>query len=275
MYSKPFTTQFAVTKEPTNSTQPLVSIVTPTYNSQQFIEETLRSVKQQTYGHWEHIIVDDGSTDNTIIIVENAASKETRIKLIQSSKNQGAAEARNLATQHANGDYIAFLDSDDLWHPNKLEAQLDFMYQEDVLVSYTSYVHMDEKGTLLGKRVKALSNLPYLKQHKNNYIGNLTGIYNAKILGKIIAPNIRKRQDWAVWLEAIKRSEKPALGIQQDLAMYRVRSGSISANKLNLVQYNYKFYRDYLGYSWVKSAACLAQFFWEYFLIRPRQIERY
>jgi hypothetical protein len=99
-------------------------------------------------------------------------------------------------------------------------------------------------------------------------------MYELNRIGKVLAPRIRKRQDWAVWLEAIKKSGKPALGIQEDLASYRIREGSISSNKLNLVKYNFWFYRSYLGHSWIASTGYLLRFFWEYFLIRPQQIER-
>jgi glycosyltransferase involved in cell wall biosynthesis len=253
---------------------PLVSIITPLFNAGTFISETLISVRQQSYSNWEHIIVDDASTDNSVSIAETFANNDARIKLIRSEQNLGAAVCRNKATDLAKGDFIAFLDSDDLWHPNKLTQQLKFMKETKCEVSFTNYLHIDENGELLQKRVKALAQLTYRKQRRNNYIGNLTGMYEVVKLGKITAPNIRKRQDWAVWLEAIKRSGKPAMGLQEDLAYYRIRSGSISANKWNLVKYNYSFYNTYLGYSKLKSAFFLLQFFLEYFFIRPQQIER-
>ncbi len=260
-------------KKPTNNL-PLVSIITPLYNAEDYITTTLKSIQEQTYTHWEHIIVNDCSTDNSLHIVEELAKKDARIKVVTLSRNSGAAQSRNKATEHATGDYIAFLDADDLWHPEKLEKQLQYMQENNAAVSYTSYVHIDEAGKPIGKRIKALPKLTYQKQHSNNYIGNLTGIYKAAEIGKIIAPNIRKRQDWAVWLEAIKKSNKPALGLQEDLAYYRIRQGSISSNKLNLVKYNFKFYKEYLGYSWVKSVFYLLRFFYEYFFVRTKWIEK-
>ena len=116
--------------------------------------------------------------------------------------------------------------------------------------------------------------LSYKKQHKNNYIGNLTGIYSTVALGKVHSPAIRKRQDWAVWLEAIKRSGKPAQGLQEDLAFYRVREESISSDKMKLVKYNYRFYKQHLGYSSVKSGWHLLKFFVEYFFVRPQYIQK-
>ena len=253
--------------------KPLVSIITPLYNAEKFIAETISSVQNQSYKNWEHIIVDDASSDNSILVVDSLAADENRIIFIKNSENLGAAVCRNQATELARGHFIAFLDADDLWSPEKLEKQLQFMFQNECAVSFSSYQHMDEESKPLNKRVKALPSLSYKKQHSNNYIGNLTGIYNAQLLGKIIAPSIRKRQDWAVWLEAIKRSGKPALGLQEDLAFYRVRKGSISANKTNLITYNFKFYREHLGHSFLASVYYLIRFFWEYFVNRPKQIK--
>lgn len=252
---------------------PLVSIITPLYNAESFIEHTLESVHKQSYTHWEHLIVDDVSKDNSVKIVAKYAEKDDRITLVKNTQNEGAAFSRNKATQLATGAYIAFLDSDDLWHPEKLTKQIAFMQAEDCAVSFTNYLHMDEAGNPLNKRVKAIGELSYKKQHSNNYIGNLTGMYHAASIGKIMAPNIRKRQDWALWLEAIQKSGKPALGVQEDLAWYRVRANSMSANKVKLVQYNFRFYRQFLGYSWVKSIVWLLRFFWEYFMVRPKYIE--
>lgn len=256
-----------------NSDSPLISVITPLYNASKFILQNIESVQSQTYSNWEHIIIDDASTDESATIVKELASVEPRITFIQLAKNHGAAHCRNLATEKAKGNYIAFLDSDDYWHTSKLEKQIKAMQHKNALVSFTSYIQVDEEGKNLLKIVKALPSLSYKKQLRNNYIGNLTGMYNAKLLGKIMSPNIRKRQDWAMWLEAIKRSEKPALGLQEDLAYYRVRKDSISANKLNLVKYNYLFYRS-LGFNSLKSGFFLLVFFWEYFLVRPKQIQK-
>lgn len=259
-------------KKHTNSA-PLVSIITPLYNAESFIEHTLRSVQGQSYTNWEHIIVDDVSTDTSARIVASYAEKDDRITLVNNTQNEGAAFSRNHATQLAKGEYVAFLDSDDLWHPEKLATQISFMQAEDCAVSFTNYLHINEAGDSLNKRINALAKLSYKKQRTNNYIGNLTGIYHVGSIGKIMAPNIRKRQDWALWLEAIQKSGKPALGVQEDLAWYRVRANSMSANKMKLVQYNFRFYREFLGYSWLKSAVWLLRFFWEYFVVRPKHIE--
>lgn len=256
------------------SKNPLVSIVTPLFEADKYIAETITSVQSQTYSNWELIIVDDFSKDASVKTVEKYSTQDDRILLVKNEANEGAAVCRNLATELAKGSFIAFLDSDDLWLPNKLEKQLEFMQKNDCNVSFTSYLHIDEKSKPIKKRVKALASLSYKKQHRNNYIGNLTGMYNAGVIGKIASPNIRKRQDWAVWLEAIKRSGKPALGLQEDLALYRVHKESMSGNKFRLISHNFRFYSTHLGHSWISSVYYLLRFFWEYFLIRPRQIEK-
>ncbi len=263
-------------KKPINfKAQPLISIITPLYNAAPFIAQTIASIQAQTYSNWELLIVDDNSNDDSVAIVKSLALNDNRIKVTEEKVNKGAANARNKATSLSNGTYIAFLDADDLWHPQKLEKQINFMLENECLVSFTSYVHIDEAGNETGKRINALPRLSYKKQHSNNYLGNLTGIYNCAVLGKIESPKIRKRQDWAVWLEAIKRSKKPAMGIKEDLAYYRVHQGNMSGNKWNLIKYNYAFYKDHLGYSNLKSSIYLLRFFWEYFVNRPKQIERY
>ena len=255
-------------------TNQLVSVIMPVYNSSKFISEAIESVLVQTYTNWELIIVDDASTDKTSQIIEKISEVEPKIIFIKLSTNQGPGFCRNKATEIAQGEYIAFLDSDDLWTPNKLEVQLNFMLKNNCKVSFTSYLHIDEMGHSLNKRIKAMRILPFKKQFRNNYIGNLTGMYDTASLGKIQSPRMSKRQDWALWLEAIKRSQNPAKGIDQDLAFYRVRQGSVSSNKIGLLRHNYNFYKKHLGYSMPTSLYFMSLFLWEYFFIRPNFIER-
>lgn len=252
---------------------PLVSIITPCYNSEKYIRETIESIRQQSYSNWEQLIVDDASMDRSVALIEEMSVLDPRIRLISLKENHGAAYCRNLATMEAKGRYIAFLDSDDLWHRDKLTKQLAFMKERNCDVSYTSYLHIDERGHSLQKRILACPVLTYQKQLYNNYVGNLTGIYDREKLGHIFSPELRKRQDWAVWLEAIKRSEKPALGLQEDLAYYRVHKNSISSDKVALVKFNFHFYREYLRFSYLKSLYCLGRFFFEYFLVRTKYIQ--
>lgn len=251
---------------------PLISIITPVFNSEKFLETAITSVQNQTYTNWELIIIDDASTDGSFEIVKELSNEDSRIIYEKLLVNSGPAISRNCAIELAKGDYIAFLDSDDFWAPGKLEIQVEFMQKNNCDVSFTSYIQVDEQGNSLGKRVVAMSILPYERLLRNNYIGNLTGMYRSKNIGKVFSPQIRKRQDWGVWLEAIKRSGKPALGIQLDLSYYRLRKGSVSTNKFGLLKHNFLFYKKYLGRSWLASIYCMCRFLWEYFLIRPRYI---
>ncbi|WP_282122590.1 glycosyltransferase family 2 protein [Algibacter mikhailovii] len=250
----------------------LVSIVTPMYNSENYISETIKSVLNQTYKNWELLLIDDKSQDNTLSIIKPFLETNTNIKLFKNNVNSGAAISRNKGITEAIGDYIAFLDADDLWKPNKLETQLNFMSLNNCDVCFSSYDQIDENGGLIHRRVKALKTLSYRKLLKSNYIGNLTGVYSVKHLGKITTVNLRKRQDWLLWLSAIKKSGKPAKGVQESLAYYRVRNNSISANKFNLLKHNYWVYKKGLGYSVIKSLYYMLVFLLEHFLIKPKYL---
>lgn len=242
------------------------------YNSETFILEAIQSIINQTFKNWELILIDDSSTDNTCKLVEPFVQEFENIKLLKNKVNSGAAVSRNKGIVAAKGDYIAFLDADDLWKPNKLEVQLTFMKAKDCEVCFSSYEQISETGDLLGKEIRALQLLSYNTLLKSNYIGNLTGIYKAKSLGQITVPNLRKRQDWLLWLAAIKKSGKPARGIQESLAYYRVRKDSMSSNKLNLLKHNYWVYKKGLGYTTLKSFYCLLVFLYDHFFIKSKQI---
>lgn len=251
----------------------LVSIITPIYNSEAYISETITSVINQSYKNWELILIDDGSSDSTLMIIQPFLDKYPQITLIKNYKNQGAAMSRNKGIEAAQGDYMAFLDADDLWKPNKLEVQIQFMKRNRCAVSFSSYECIAEGGLPLHKRVVALKTLSYNKLLKSNYIGNLTGVYHAKTLGKITSPNLRKRQDWLLWLAAIKQSGKPALGISEVLASYRVRKNGISSNKLELIKHNYWVYQKGLGFSSLKSCLYMLIFLKEHFFVKSRLIQ--
>ena len=253
---------------------PLVSVITPIYNSENFLEEAISSVLNQTYSNWELILVDDASTDGSGKIAQKFYSEDSRITYEKLPENRGPAVARNRAIELAKGEYIAFLDSDDFWAPDKLEIQVDFMQRKTCDVSFSSYLLVDKEGNSLGRRVVAIPVLSYQKQLRNNYIGNLTGMYRSGTIGKVFSPQLRKRQDWGLWLEAIKRSGKPALGIQLDLSFYRKRKDSVSTNKLGLLKHNFLFYKNHLGRSWPASIYCMGIFLWEYFMVRPKFIQK-
>ncbi|MGK0307517.1 MAG: teichuronic acid biosynthesis glycosyltransferase TuaG [Urechidicola sp.] len=253
--------------------QALISIITPMYNNETVIEQTIDSVIRQTYSNWELILVDDASPDQTINKAKALIEIDNRIKLFSHPKNKGAAEARNLGTKMAKGNYIAFLDSDDLWKKNKLELQINNLTTGKADVCFGSYELINSRSQPLNKKVQALKTLTYKKLLKANYIGNLTGIYNCEALGKIYTKDLKKRQDWLLWLEAIKRSKKPAVGIFETIAYYRISKGSLSSNKINLIKHNFNVYRKGLGFSYLKSLAYLIQFFCEHIFVKTRLIK--
>lgn len=219
-----------------------VSIIIPTYNSSKYIARTINSILLQTFCNWEIIVVDDGSNDNTIDIIQEFINKGCRINLVRLEKNSGAAIARNTALEMAKSRYIAFLDADDVWLPNKLERQIDFMRKKKVDFSYTAYRKVDERGHVIGT-VGVPEKLSYTDLLKKCEIGCLTAIYDTKNLGKIFMPNIRKRQDLGLWLRILKKIPY-AYGLNIPLAEYTLRSDSISANKRKAALYTWTLYRE-------------------------------
>ena len=232
----------------------LVSIITPTYNCAKFISETIESVQAQTYTNWEMIIVDDCSNDNTKEIVEQYQKEDPRIQYHCLEKNSGAAEARNEALRRANGKWIAFLDSDDLWAPDKLEKQITFMVNNSYHFSYTEYEEIDEEDHPLGVRVSGPSYVNKLGMFSYCWPGCLTVMYDREVVGLIQIPNIKKNNDYAMWLKAIKKADCYLL--KENLAKYRKRNGSISSGSYtSLIKWHYRLFHDVEGSS--KIAATL------------------
>lgn len=237
----------------------LVSIVMPAYNCEEFIELAINSVINQTYEKWELNIVEDRSSDNTLNILKKISSTDNRINIIESNKNNGAALSRNKAIERSKGEFIAFLDSDDLWHPNKLELQLNYMKKNDLSFTCTSYNKIDEKNNDMNIIIKANKIMDYNSLLKT-CPGNSTVVYNSKKIGKIYIENIRKRNDYLMWIKVIKRSEY-LYGIDKVLSSHRIRKDSISSNKLSLIKYHWTIYRKkeklsfldslYLSFYWI------------------------
>jgi glycosyltransferase involved in cell wall biosynthesis len=221
----------------------LISIITPSYNSEKFVVQTLQSIIAQTYTHWELLIIDDCSTDSSTEVIQTFADKDCRIKFFKLSENGGAAFARNKGIKEAKGNFIAFLDSDDLWLPEKLEKQLAFMIQNNYNFTYTSYRIYNEVSKESRKTVLCTPRVNYQQLLYSNKIGCLTAMYNQDILGKIFMPTIRKRQDYALWLKILKK-EKEAYGLQEILAVYRDRDHSLSNNKIEMLKWNWILYRE-------------------------------
>ena len=221
----------------------LVSIITPTYNCARFIEETIRSVQAQTYTDWEMIISDDCSTDNTQEVIAPYLERDKRIKYIRNEVNSGAAITRNNALKVAQGRWIAFLDSDDLWHPEKLERQLQFMQANNYAFSYTDYEEMDERGNLVGRRVTGPAKISTFGMYAYCWPGCLTVMYDSDKVGLIQIEDIKKNNDYAMWLKAIHRA--PCYLLHETLATYRRRSGSISNHSYwHLIQWHYRLFRE-------------------------------
>jgi teichuronic acid biosynthesis glycosyltransferase TuaG len=249
----------------------LVSIIMPSFNSEKFISEAIISIQKQTYTNWELLVVDDCSTDKTVAIIQKFINNDNRIHLIRLKKNSGTGIARNTALQKANGQYIAFLDSDDLWKPEKLSKQIDFMKANNLPFTFSFYDLIDEDGQLLNKRIKAPNNLSFRQLFFCNYVGNLTGIYDASSLGKIPISSIRKRQDWMVWLTILKQI-KTAKPVPESLAFYRIRKNSLSTSKTALLKHNYAVYRQFHKYTVFVSLLCMVGFLFTQLLIKPRYI---
>lgn len=252
---------------------PLVSIITPAFNSEMFISESIRSVQNQSYGNWEMIIVDDGSSDATASIVAEMALNDERIRFFQLEKNSGTGVARATALAKANGSHIAFLDADDLWKPLKLEKQMDFLAANKLPFTFSFYECIDEDGKPLDKRVEAPMKLSYRQLFFCNYVGNLTGIYDVNYFGKINISSIRKRQDWMHWLTILKKI-KTAQPVPESLALYRIRDNSLSASKVDLVKHNFAVYRDFHGFSYGSSLFYMIGFLFTQLMIKPRYIKK-
>lgn len=220
----------------------LVSVIMPCHNSSDFISKSIQSVINQNFDNWELIIIDDCSTDQSREVIQHYVNQDSRIKLICLDENSGAAVARNTGIELATGRFIAFLDSDDTWHPDKLQKQVNFMLKYDHAFTYTQYHQVNENEDLIGE-LHFPMRTNYHSLLKTCIIGCLTAMYDTHKLGKVYFPLIRKRQDFALWLKILKKVDY-AYCVPEDLASYTVRSDSISANKFKAAQYNWMLYRD-------------------------------
>lgn len=227
-----------------------VSIIMPAYNVSQFISESIQSVVNQTMDNWELIIVDDCSTDSTVEVVKPFL-QDPRIKLIENTYNLGGAGSRNVAIKAAKGRFIAFLDSDDLWTKDKLQNQLFFMKEHSFGFTFSGYSIMTESGELQ-ETLKVPSKVNFNQLLKHNYIGCLTAIYDTSFFGKVYMPLVRKRQDFALWLELLKKFDH-AYGYPSSLGFYRIREGSLSRSKLDAFKFYWRVLRDVGGCNLLSS----------------------
>lgn len=220
----------------------LVSIITPSYNTAEYIAETIESVISQTYENWEMIIVDDCSTDNTDEVVKEYLA-DTRIRYLKNEKNSGAATSRNYALREAKGKWIAFLDSDDIWLPEKLEMQIAFMEHGGYHFSYTAYEEIDAQSNPLGTVITGPKKVTKYGMYNYCWLGCLTVMYDAEYVGLIQIENIKKNNDYAMWLKVCKKAD--CYLFDEILSKYRRgRVGSISTHGYStLIKWHYRLYR--------------------------------
>ena len=235
----------------------MVSIITPCYNAETFIGDAIESVLSQTYQDWEMIIVDDCSNDNSASIIQNYVRKDSRIKYLKTDAPSGSpAKPRNIAIEMAKGRYIAFLDSDDVWLPTKLEAQIAVLEDNQVAVAFSNYEKMNEGGERSQRFVIACKEVEYNKLLKGNVIANSTGMYDSEKVGKVFSPYVH-HEDYVLWLSILKRGYV-ARNTNQIHALYRLRAGSVSANKFKVLGWQWRIYREIEQLNVPKTMYCFA-----------------
>ena len=258
--------------------KPLVSIVTPVYNGEKTIGKTIESVINQTYDKFEMIIVDDLSNDKTVDIIKKYQKEDDRIKLFILDKKGGASGARNFAIKKATGKYVAFLDGDDLWKKDKLEKQVKFMEDNNIYFSYTDYCYIDNDGNDLKQYRKCPKKVSYYRMLLGDSVGCLTVMYNRKAVGKIKIPELKKRNDYALWCLILKKVRK-GYKYNDVLSVYRKSRESLSSGKkYKLLKYHYQMHRKVNELNTVSSAFFTITNTINYFgnrYIRDRKLKKY
>ncbi len=236
----------------------LVSIITPAYNAEKYLKQTIESVLAQDYKNWELLIIDDCSHDSSELIAIEYKKLDERIKLISLEKNSGVAYARNIGIMAAKGRYIAFLDSDDMWCPNKLSKQIEFMEKNEYAFTFSGYEWIDYGGKKLNKIVHVPTKVDYKRLLNGNPIGCLTVIVDKNKISKIEMPNVR-HEDYATWL-TLANSGIAAYGINENLAMYRKTNNSLSSNKIKAISWTWNIYRTNEKLGFLTSVKCLVMY---------------
>ena len=230
----------------------LVSIITPAYNCKNTIKETYESIKNQSFNSWEWIIVEDHSTDQSFAYIKEMVQNDSRVIVLRTKTNSGAAVARNVGIERAKGQYIAFLDSDDLWKRDKITHQIDFMKNNGYSFTYTNYDLLYENGSIK-KYVPKRDKIDYNTLLKRCDIGCLTVIYDTSALGKVFMPiDCKKREDYGAWLDITKKGVV-AYKLNESLSIYRISSTSVSFNKFKMIKYHYNVYRNHEKFGVVKA----------------------
>ncbi|MGN0060798.1 MAG: glycosyltransferase family 2 protein [Alloprevotella sp.] len=248
----------------------LVSIIMPSFNSATYIAESIESILRQTYTDWELLVVDDCSTDETIAIVSQYAAQDKRIRLFRLEKNMGSGHSRNHGMTNAEGRYLAFCDSDDLWLPHKLERQMAFMRERECGIVYGSYLVCNDDGERCGIII-APKRQTLQQMKRDSKIGFLTVVIDTQKCPKIPMPTLRKRQDWAYLLMILQHCGV-AYAVQEPIAIYRHRKTSLSAKKFGLIAYAIQVYQLVFGYTKVQAYAYLfcvflPNYFWKRFRV--------
>lgn len=241
---------------------PTVTIITAVYNGQRYLSETLRSVTTQTFQDWEYIVVDDASTDSSFEIANAYAEHDPRFRILREERNVGALAARNLGLEAARGRYVAFLDADDLWLPEKLEKQVEFMRRTAAAISHTGYRRVAADATQAGPVILPPAELCYRDLLKNTAIAMSTGMVDTTQLGGIKVPvqgHPSLRSDLRFWLTAM-RGGAVARGIPEDLARYRVVPGSVSSSWLRSSHWVWRVYRDQEALTLPDAAWCFSHY---------------
>lgn len=221
----------------------MVSVIMPCYNMEDYVADSIASVQRQSYPHWELLIVDDASTDGTVETVKKLTEQDEKIRFVVKNEHSGIADTRNQCISMAQGRYLAFLDADDIWHPEKMETQLRFMTDHNVGFTYTTYDWIDEEGHKLNKFINTIGNLDYKKYLRNTIIGCSTVMIDTTIVGKVVVPHFRTSEDTATWLDILKKGHL-AYAIDEPLVSYRIRRRSASSNKLKASADLWKVYRE-------------------------------
>ena len=232
----------------------IVSVIMPVYNAENFVADAIKSVQAQTFSDWQLLVCDDGSTDKSLKVVQSLAEVDDRIIVLRNNGPKGAPGARNTCLSKAQGRYIAFLDSDDLWLPQKLESQLRFMSEKNVPFVFGYCQNMSEQGDLLST-IKAPAIVSLRKLFFSNFIPCLTVIYDSKVFGKVRQPNSKRSNDYALWLRIFSENrDVEARCCPEVVARYRVNNYGLSANKLSGIKYFYRCLRQYASLSIVTAS---------------------
>lgn len=235
---------------------PLVSVIMPAYNAEKYIEQAIRSVQKQTVRSWELIVVDDRSTDKTAEQIRRLAAEDMRIIPVYSETNHGAAESRNIALRQCRGEFVALLDADDVWHPQKLERELERARKTDADLVYSSYAMIDEQGTRCFSDFIVEESTDLQSMLNCNTIGCSTVLMKAKVLEKRPFVTDFYHEDYVMWLSLLQAGCK-AVGVRDILVDYRVARGSRSFNKLKSAKNRWRVYRDYLKLPLIPSVKAM------------------